>query len=126
MCNFIHRREFFHWGFSDSQLAENVFRIDFAGNKYTKKARALDFSLLRAAEICLDRGFRYFVISDKDKYEKVNMGIGETKGLLSRMSERSSVSYTIITYKDKPNVNGVMYDANFLARSIKEKYNIKN
>ena len=54
------------------------------------------------------------------------MGIGETGGLLSRMSERSSISYTIVAYKDKPDVNGVVYDANFLARSIKEKYNIKN
>ena len=31
------KENFFTGGFSDSQLAENVFRIDFAGNKYTKK-----------------------------------------------------------------------------------------
>lgn len=49
-------------GYSDTQLAPDVFRIYFRGNVPTSKERAEDFALLRAAELSLQRGFKYFAI----------------------------------------------------------------
>ncbi len=49
-------------GYSDTQLAPDVFRIYFSGNVPTSKERAEDFALLRAAELSLQRGFKHFAI----------------------------------------------------------------
>jgi hypothetical protein len=38
--------------------------LTFKGNGYTSRERATDFNLLRCAEVCLENGYKYFVIVD--------------------------------------------------------------
>jgi hypothetical protein len=57
-------------GFSETQLDENVFRVSFRGNEYTRPERAADFSLLRAAELARNNGYSYFVIVDSQSYAR--------------------------------------------------------
>lgn len=52
----------FAGGYSDTQLAPDAFRITFSGNGFTSPDRAQDFALLRAADLTLGHGFRYFAI----------------------------------------------------------------
>ena len=47
-------------GYSDTVLAPDVYRISFQGNGYTSKERTQDFALLRAADLTLSHGYRYF------------------------------------------------------------------
>jgi hypothetical protein len=47
-------------GYSDTVLAPDVYRISFQGNGYTSKERTQDFAMLRAAELTLSHGYRYF------------------------------------------------------------------
>jgi hypothetical protein len=49
-------------GYSDTQLAPDAFRITFSGNGFTSSERTQDFALLRAADLTLSHGFRYFAI----------------------------------------------------------------
>jgi hypothetical protein len=49
-------------GFTETQLAPDVFRIRFAGNGFTSSDRAQDFAMLRAADLTLTHGFRYFAV----------------------------------------------------------------
>src|SRR5262245_15060327 len=51
----------FSGGFSETRLAPDVFRVNFSGNGYTSAERAQDFAFLRAAELTLAAGFKYFV-----------------------------------------------------------------
>ena len=57
-------------GFSETQLDENVWTVTFKGNGYTSRERATDFNLLRCAEICLENGYRYFMIVEGKEYSK--------------------------------------------------------
>ncbi len=52
-------------GYTETQLAPDVFRVGFQGNGYTSPERAQDFALLRAAELAQQNGFRYFVVIDE-------------------------------------------------------------
>lgn len=51
-------------GFSEIQIAKGTYQITFEGNGFTDKRKTIDFTLLRSAEITLENGYRYFVITD--------------------------------------------------------------
>jgi hypothetical protein len=56
-------------GYSDTALAPDVYKISFGGNGYTTQERATDFAVLRAAELTLSHGYRYFgIINQKRKW----------------------------------------------------------
>jgi hypothetical protein len=50
-------------GYTDRQIAPGVYRITFQGNRFTTSVRAKDFALRRAAELTLDAGVSYFLIT---------------------------------------------------------------
>lgn len=112
------------WGYSDTQLTENVFRVSFIGYGETKSEVA-DFALLRAAEVCLENNFKYFVIKEADNYtEPDNLLIPAVDAILFEQDYRSS--YIVIGYKRKPGIDAIIYDAEFVSQSIKAKYKIEN
>lgn len=49
-------------GYSQLQLAPDMFRIAFQGNTYTSQEQVADMALLRAAELALAQGAPYFVV----------------------------------------------------------------
>jgi hypothetical protein len=59
-------------GYSETQLDANVFQVSFRGNGFTNADRAADFTLMRSAEIALQRGFRHFVIVDSQQSQKTS------------------------------------------------------
>src|ERR1700753_3173424 len=63
-CATAYQRNGLTGGFSDTQLAENVFQVNFNGNGYTSFERASDFALLRSAELVAEHGYPFFVIVD--------------------------------------------------------------
>lgn len=48
-------------GYAESQLAERVFEVRFAGNGYTHRADVEAYAMRRAAEVAIARGFAGFV-----------------------------------------------------------------
>ena len=46
----------------DRQLGVNVFRVTFYGNAHTSRVRLEDMDFLRAAQLTLSHGYRYFVV----------------------------------------------------------------
>lgn len=53
-------------GFSETHLETNVFEVHFAGNSHTSTERARDFALLRACELTLRYGYRFYAIVSED------------------------------------------------------------
>lgn len=49
-------------GYSDYRITENTFSITFRGNKYSDEEDIRRFALVRAAELTLTHGFRYFLV----------------------------------------------------------------
>jgi hypothetical protein len=48
-------------GYADTQLSERVFEISFAGNGYTHRMTVEAYTMRRAAEVTVARGFAGFV-----------------------------------------------------------------
>lgn len=134
-------------GYTDTQLAPDVFRVSFSGNGYTSSDRVQDFALLRAAELTIANNAQYFaVISSADQSRTdthVTPGSSQTSGTVSAYGNTGYYSGTttysapqvqtiykpgagmmIRTFQNKPE-GGVVFDANFITASIKTKYGIK-
>jgi hypothetical protein len=130
-------------GYSDTQIGPDMFRVSFGGNGYTSGERAQDFTLLRAAELTLQHGFRYFIIVEEKNTTKVSTsatpGYAYTSGSFYRGRYVSSTFYSpptsytterpesgllIKCYEDKPDLNNVL-DADFLQQSLTRKYGIE-
>lgn len=53
------------YGYSDHDVKDSVIRVSFRGNSSTPLIRAMDFVLLRAAEVSLERGYPYFIVLER-------------------------------------------------------------
>jgi hypothetical protein len=123
-------------GFQETQLAPDVFRVSFKGNQYTSPERVQDFALLRAAEITLANNARYFaVVSSKDQtrrstYVDAGSAYTDKKGYTTYTAPTATTYYSpgvgmmIRTFAAKPKGDHV-FDAEFLTRSLRTKYEIK-
>lgn len=146
-CATAYQQKSYSGGYSETQLGENIFQVSFRGNGYTSRERASDFSLLRSAEVALEHGFRYFVIVESEKgaklgtyttpttsyttgsaYASGNYAYGNatttTYGGHTYLISKPSATNTILCYKDKPENGGLVFDAQFVANSIRQKYQL--
>jgi hypothetical protein len=137
----------FTGGFSETQLAPDVFRVYFRGNSYTSGERAEDFAMLRAADVCLQHGFSCFALLDENSSTSTSAvttpGYAYTTG--SAYAYGNSATYsgyttyspgqTIIIHKPRAGLlirgfqtkpDGIFtFDAAFLQKSLKQKYHIQ-
>lgn len=67
-------------GFSDTRLSDTTYQVRFRGNGWTSPTRVQTLVLRRAAELALERGFRYFVIADHQTLDR--------RDLVAQYSER--------------------------------------
>ena len=134
-------------GFSETQLAEDVFRVSFNGNGFTSMERAVDFALLRSAELALAHGFPYFVIVAETTdiaastyttptqstttgtvSESGNFGSTTTTvGGQSYLITKPSATNTIVCFHEmrQEGNTGIIYEAEFIAGSIRNKYGMR-
>jgi hypothetical protein len=57
----------FGGGYSETMYAPDVFLVHFDGNEHTSPERSRDFGLLRAADLTVQHGYRYFLFSDQTR-----------------------------------------------------------
>ena len=134
------RQGFFIAGYSERQLGENIFQVSFHGNQNTGRERASDFALLRSAEVTTENGFRYFIVvewvkdsSTTTSHSYTMYGYGNTSNGSARTSTSGSQTFaiqepsptnTILCFKEKPDVVGLIFEAEFVKTSLKQKYGI--
>jgi hypothetical protein len=146
-CATAYKPKGFTGGFSETQLDRNVFRVSFRGNGYTRPERAEDFALLRSAELVLKNGFTHFIIIDGRSSTEYgayttptqsyttgsvtsfgNTAYGSatttTYGGQTFLIRRPSATNTIVCFQGKPDIPGLVYDAQFVFYSLAQKYGI--
>lgn len=136
----------FMGGFTESRLDENVFRVNFKGNGFTSSEKAKDYTLLRSAELALEHGYSYFVVTDSASYNSnVYMQTPTTVNTsASAYGNRNYVygqatttvnggdiitvakpneSAVVVMFREKP--EGIFaYNAKFLVKELKKNYGI--
>ena len=140
-CATPYQSESYSGGFRETQLAPDVYRVSFNGNAYTSNDRVQDFALLRAAELTLRSGGRYFgVVSSADQSTMhTHVTPGSATTTISPFSNTATTRYSpsqvhnyhkpgvgmmVQMFKFKPD-NMMTFDAEFLAASIRNKYGIR-
>jgi hypothetical protein len=131
----------FTGGYSEMQLQPNVFQVRFNGNGYTSLDRARDFCLLRCSEVCLENGFTHFELLEKSSsvsrstyktasYSKTsfnsNSATTTTTGGDTYQVAKPGTENLIACYREVSAPPAGLFDAAFLARSIRHKYKIDN
>ena len=132
-------------GFSETQLDTNVWKVTFRGNGDTKVDQAEDLALLRSAEISLANGFTHFAYrsSKTDTQTTIlkNPMISYTSATAIYGSNlfanttthtyggtvvisKPFVSNIVFMFKGKPELDTLVYDANFICTSIGKKYKV--
>lgn len=146
-CVTPYQQQGFRGGFSETQLGENIFQVNFTGNGYTSKMRATDLALLRSAELTLQNDFNYFIIVSSTHDSQVSTYTTPTESHTNGNAyvsgntvygssttttypgntyfiQKPSTINTIMMFKEKPEVNGLVYQAKFICSSIGRKYNV--
>ena len=143
-------------GYWDEKIesTSNKFKIGYDGNKWhsdpvNRKERVIDLALLRSAEVALENGFKYFVISDSAAYtEKTDLLQGSipSNTTASRLQRRNTsvtyqvkASFSTVNYVDIDKdslTNNVMqsgefkgyplYQADLVIYTVLKKYNMNN
>jgi len=75
-------------GYADQPIENHRYRVSFAGNSATPRETVENYLLFRAAELTLEKGYDYFVLSDSDteaatRYQETISAFGST-GFYSR------------------------------------------
>ena len=132
-------------GFSETQLAQDVYTVNFSGNVLTSSERTRDFALLRGAELTELHGYRYFSVLDQSAERRISsrrspaFSATQTASLedswmktpvpgsstITDIKSEPSTHLTIQFLIDKAGTTGVVYEADFVEKSIRAKYGLK-
>lgn len=86
-------------GYSETYLRDNIYRIDFAGNQFTSVERTRDFVMLRAAELTLKKGYRYFGLMDSELFVEQYSDVGHVHVDVDNLTELFiAVAVSILTF----------------------------
>ena len=143
-------------GYWDERIesSSNKFKIGYDGNKWhsdpvNRKERVIDLALLRSAEVALENGFKYFIISHSTAYtEKTDLLQGSipSNTTASRLKRRNTsvtyqvkASFSTVNYvdidKDSLTNNVIqsgefkgypLYQADLVIYTVLKKYNMNN
>jgi len=139
-CATPYQKSGFAGGYDESQLNSNMWMVSVRGNGYTSVQRTIDYTLLRSAEICLEQGYKYFIITSENTDVATstsvtpkqtsgtvdrdgNVTLTETGGNIIKHSKPSARN-TIILINEKPS-SGMYYDSNLIIKNVKKKYDLK-
>jgi hypothetical protein len=126
-CATPYQNSGFAGGFEETKISENSYRVSFRGNGYSSSHRAVDFNLLRSAELTVRDGYEYFIVLDgQDSVDKSlyfnpgSLNVAPTYGMITK--PRASNVITMLHLKPE----GVFsYHASTVVANLKAKYGIE-
>ncbi|MES2199861.1 MAG: hypothetical protein V4489_06810 [Chlamydiota bacterium] len=63
-CSTTYHSQGFFGGYSEIQTNPDSFIVLFKGNRYTSSEKVMKYVLLRASELTIQNGYKYFVVLD--------------------------------------------------------------
>ncbi len=121
----------FTGGYTESRLGPDAFTVWFQGNRYTAASRVSDFTMLRAAELTLESGYRYFVLlgeTDRtSRHRSLNTTYNGSTGFntTENVSIKPGQEVRVQCLTDKPKGGTYAYDAQFISNEMRRKYGLE-
>jgi S1-C subfamily serine protease len=125
-------------GFIETQLSQNVWKINFNGNQFTKMRRATDFCLLKGAELALENGYKYFTVLNENSHTESStvttqpMQFRNKDGSVSYMGggtktiHKPRAEKIISMHHEKPFNSGIVYEAELIVLSLGNSYSVES
>jgi hypothetical protein len=134
-------------GFSETEVQPGLFQVRFKGNEFSSEERTADFAMLRASELCIGRGSKYMFLGDVATRV---VQTGYVPGSATTTANASAYGYGNSAYASGSSHTTVTpptalyspqtgltvacakekgdgaWDAEFLASSMRAKYNVAN
>lgn len=122
-------------GYKEKRMSYNMFEVTYNGSFYGDLTKAIDFCLLRCAEITLERGFTYFTVphqesgmwsyltKNPDLYGTVGGNPVVLEGAYTTDTPRAVAQNLIVCYNKKPD-RPLTYNASTTIKNIKSRYNL--
>lgn len=118
-------------GYFDSMLQEYVYDIVFNANSETSLKTTKDYALLRAAEVCLEKGYKTFSIINTENNSKT-----DTEVLNGQVTYTTgyNYSYGYVESSTSPSINIVIrcsygndlfFNAAEIKKNIRDRYEIR-
>lgn len=127
-------------GYVTKPLTNDTYHVTYTGTNSTKIEKVNDFALLRSAELTLEKGYKYFVITEatNNAISVKNSRSASAANLTgthsgppkqpgsdqSMYSLKAKSELTIELHNEKP--EGISYDAYMVERGLKTEYEIVN
>lgn len=113
-CATAYQKEgFFNGGYSEIVAGPDSFIVTFRGNSSTSRERVSKLSLLRASELTLQNGYKYFVIlSSSDASSRTSVSTPLYGTYYTSTYEQPGSSIRIKCFKKDPNLTEAI-DANY-------------
>ncbi len=118
-------------GYYDTLLQEGVYDISFNANEETGLKRVKDYTLLRAAEVCLENGFSTFSIINLENNSQTETGVITNT---TNYTTGYTYSYSYVVSDTSPSVSIVVkcskednlfFKAKDISNNLRAKYKIK-
>ena len=114
-----HRGSLHETGYTDLQLAKNLYQVRFRGAMLTPYAQVADFALLRSAELTLENGYHYFLlVRSSDQTQPYGTGeVGRPHTLVH--------AYTVKMFESEPMGSEADFqDAEIVRRHLRAEYGL--
>lgn len=113
------------FGYNDVKLQDNIFKIGYQGTGVFSVQKSEDYALLRASEVTLGNGYKYFRALNSSDDMKTAVHTNQETGR-TRLVQRPATVMMIQCYNEKPaNATDVIYDAEQIKTNIRNSYGIK-
>jgi len=120
-------------GYSELQLAPDIFRVAFQGNIYTSQERVADMALLRASDLALAHGAPYFIVVNHLRQSRNFPNVphaplpyashaywGPSTPTMLVQDHRAEMAIRLLREEPEPGVSA--YSAQLLRAELRHKY----
>ena len=126
--------QYYAEGFIDVRIGRDAFKVTYNGSPFTDLHTAVDFCLLRCAEITLERGFTYFrvtkdtagisqyLVKNPDVYGTINGNPVKISGAYTEGIPRAVATNIIVCRNEVPAGEKDFMNAKQIKTYIREKH----
>jgi len=135
------------YGYSEQEYSPTLYIVSFSANGSTPQESAEDFALLRAAELAIEHGYRYFAVRDRlnlsteYSYTTQNPPMPVTTcnkdgqcftfyspgGTSTFTTQLPAYANVIELYGDAPSADELFaYEADFVRRALRAKHGLES
>ena len=106
-------------GYSETQLAENVFDVHYSGSGWYDPERISDFLLLRSAELCQSEGYAYF-----EPRTPAASSTASSSLLLVTDPIPSGNYARVVCFHEPGEAKTLRLETSFVTRQVRDKYGL--